>query len=188
MLDVRRLRLLGELSRRGTIAEVAKAVGYTPSAVSQSLAQLEREAGVALLERDGRRVRLTTAAHRLVAPSDRVLAELDAAEAELAAEHGAVSGSPCWSASRCCSCSPQTTTPPSRSTSGRCATRPGSAACRALSSRSRSSSPAAERASRRASSTAPTTWASTRRSQGPASASACWALSHAGKRRACGTR
>ena len=93
MLDVRRLRLLGELSRRGTIAEVAKAVGYTPSAVSQSLQQLERETGVALLERDGRRVRLTAAAHRLVARSDRVLAELDAAEAELAAEHGAVRGS-----------------------------------------------------------------------------------------------
>jgi DNA-binding transcriptional LysR family regulator len=92
MLDVRRLRLLGELSRRGTIAEVAKAVGYTPSAVSQSLAQLEREAGVALLERDGRRVRLTAAAHQLVRRSDRVLAELDAAEAELAAEHGAVRG------------------------------------------------------------------------------------------------
>src|SRR5918992_2953425 len=93
MLDLRRLRLLSELARRGTIADVAKAVGYTPSAVSQSLAQLEREAGVALLERDGRRVRLTTAAHRLVARSDRVLAELDAAEAELAAEHGAVRGS-----------------------------------------------------------------------------------------------
>src|ERR671914_447164 len=93
MLDVRRLRLLGELSRRGTIAEVAKAVGYTPSAVSQSLAQFEREVGVALLERDGRRVRLTAAAHRLVARSDRVLAELDAAEAELEAEHGAVRGS-----------------------------------------------------------------------------------------------
>ena len=54
MLDVRRLRLLSELSRRGTIAEVAKAVGYSASAVSQSLAQLEREAGMALLERDGR--------------------------------------------------------------------------------------------------------------------------------------
>jgi DNA-binding transcriptional ArsR family regulator len=58
MLDLRRLRLLSELVRRGTIAEVATVVGYTPSAVSQSLAQLEREAGIALLERDGRRVRL----------------------------------------------------------------------------------------------------------------------------------
>jgi DNA-binding transcriptional LysR family regulator len=92
MLDLRRLRLLSELARRGTIAEVAKVAGYSPSAVSQSLAQLEREAGVALLERDGRRVRLTPAARTLVARTDRVLAELDSAEAELAAEHGAVRG------------------------------------------------------------------------------------------------
>ena len=92
MLDVRRLRLLSELSRRGTIAEVARAVGYTPSAVSQSLAQLERELGVALLERDGRRVRLTPAATGLVTRTDRVLAELDAASAELAAAQGTVRG------------------------------------------------------------------------------------------------
>jgi DNA-binding transcriptional LysR family regulator len=92
MLDLRRLRLLSELSRRGTIAEVAAVVGYTPSAVSQSLARLERETGVALLERDGRRVRLTPAARGLVAATDRVLAELDAAEAELAAEQEAVRG------------------------------------------------------------------------------------------------
>ena len=92
MLDLKRLRLLSELSRRGTIAEVASVVGYTPSAVSQSLAQLERETGVALLERDGRRVRLTPAAHGLVAATDRVLAELDAAEVALAAEHEAVRG------------------------------------------------------------------------------------------------
>ena len=84
MLDVRRLRLLSELARRGTIAEVARVVGYTPSAISQSLMQLER---------DGRRVRLTPAAHGLVARADRVLSELDAAEAELAAEHQAVRGS-----------------------------------------------------------------------------------------------
>ena len=93
MLDVRRLRLLSELSRRGTIAGVARLVGYTPSAVSQSLAQLEREVGVPLLERDGRRVRLTPAARSLVARTDRVLSELDAAEAELAAEEGSVRGS-----------------------------------------------------------------------------------------------
>lgn len=92
MLDVRRLRLLSELSRRGTIAQVASVVGYTPSAISQSLMQLEREIGVTLLERDGRRVRLTPAAHGLVARTDRVLAELDAAEAELAAEHHTVRG------------------------------------------------------------------------------------------------
>ena len=92
MLDVRRLRLLTELSRRGTIAAVAKAVGYTPSAVSQSLARLEREVGMPLLERDGRHVRLTPAAHGLVVRAERVLAELDAAEAELEAAHGTVRG------------------------------------------------------------------------------------------------
>ena len=92
MLDVRRLRLLSELARRGTIAEVARVVGYTPSAISQSLTQLEHEVGVALLERDGRRVRLTPAARGLVARADRVLAELDAAEAELAAEQQAIRG------------------------------------------------------------------------------------------------
>jgi DNA-binding transcriptional LysR family regulator len=92
MLDVRRLRLLSELARRGTIAEVAKVVGYTPSAISQSLARLEREAGVALIERDGRRVHLTPAATALVVRANRVLAELDAAEADLAAAHEAVQG------------------------------------------------------------------------------------------------
>jgi len=93
MLDVRRLRLLSALARHGTIAEVARTVGYSASAVSQSLSLLEREAGMPLLERDGRHVRLTPAAHRLVARADRVLAELDAAEAELAAEQGSVRGS-----------------------------------------------------------------------------------------------
>src|SRR5919112_1557074 len=92
MLDLRRLRLLSELARRGTIAEVARVVGYTPSAISQSLLQLEREVAVPLLERDGRRVRLTPAARGLVERTDRVLAELDAAEADLAVEHQAVRG------------------------------------------------------------------------------------------------
>jgi DNA-binding transcriptional LysR family regulator len=92
MLEVKRLRLLSELARRGAIAEVARIVGYTLSAVSRSLMQLEREVGVTLLERDGRRLRLTPAARGLVARADRVLEELDAAEAELAAEHQAVRG------------------------------------------------------------------------------------------------
>jgi DNA-binding transcriptional LysR family regulator len=92
MLDLRRLRLLSELARRGTIAEAARTVGYTPSAVSQSLSRLEQEVGVALLERDGRRVRLTPAAHALVARADKALAELDAAADELAAEAGTVRG------------------------------------------------------------------------------------------------
>src|ERR671917_11101 len=51
MLDLRRVRLLRELSERGTIAAVADALQFTPSAVSQQLAMLERETGVPLLER-----------------------------------------------------------------------------------------------------------------------------------------
>jgi DNA-binding transcriptional LysR family regulator len=66
MLDLRRLRLLHELHERGTIAAVADALQFTPSAVSQQLAVLEREAGVPLLERAGRGVRLTDSALALV--------------------------------------------------------------------------------------------------------------------------
>ena len=85
MLDLRRLRLLRELRERGTLAAVADALAYTPSAVSQQLAQLEREAGVPLLERVGRGVRLTDAALGLVEHTEAVLARLEQAEAELAA-------------------------------------------------------------------------------------------------------
>src|SRR5919108_412454 len=84
MLDVRRLHMLRELAERGTIAATAQALGYTPPAISQHLAALERQVGVALLERQGRRVALTPAAHLLVGRTERVLAELEAAEAELA--------------------------------------------------------------------------------------------------------
>lgn len=84
MLDVRRLRLLRELARRGTIAAVAQALSYTPSAVSQQLAALEREAGTPLLERTGRSVELTPAALRLTEHADTILAVLEQAAAELA--------------------------------------------------------------------------------------------------------
>ena len=50
MLDLRRLRLLRELHERGTVAAVADALQFTPSAVSQQLAVLERESGVTLFE------------------------------------------------------------------------------------------------------------------------------------------
>ncbi|MEV6257346.1 LysR substrate-binding domain-containing protein [Nocardia sp. NPDC051911] len=84
MIDVRKLRLLRELSHRETIAAVAEALAYTPSAVSQQLAALEREAGVPLLTRTGRRVTLTPAAVALVGHTERILAVLEQATAELA--------------------------------------------------------------------------------------------------------
>jgi len=92
MLDVRRLRLLRELAYRGTIAAVAEALTFTPSAVSQQLAALEREAGVALLERTGRRVALTPAGVALVRHAEAVLERLEQAAAELAAAKGDLSG------------------------------------------------------------------------------------------------
>ncbi|MFI8997775.1 LysR substrate-binding domain-containing protein [Streptomyces sp. NPDC053542] len=89
MLDVRRLRLLRELAHRGTIAAVADALSFTPSAVSQQLSVLEREAGVPLLERTGRSVALTPAGHRLVRHAEAVLERLEQAAAELVdARHG----------------------------------------------------------------------------------------------------
>lgn len=84
MLDVRKLRLLRELAHRGTIAAVAEALNYTPSAVSQQLTALERETGAVLLERTGRRVTLTPAARGLVAHTEELLATLQRAAAELA--------------------------------------------------------------------------------------------------------
>src|ERR671916_1966154 len=92
MLDLRRLRLLRELSERGTIAAVADALRYTPSAVSQQLAMLEREAGVPLLQRAGRGVRFTDAALVLVEHAEAMLERAALAEADLAAAAGTVMG------------------------------------------------------------------------------------------------
>jgi len=93
MLDVRRLRLLRELAHRGTIAAVAEAMAFTPSAVSQQLSALEREAGVPLLARSGRRVVLTPAGRGLVRHTEAVLAQLERAAAELDSTRRGLSGS-----------------------------------------------------------------------------------------------
>ncbi|MER7011067.1 LysR family transcriptional regulator [Saccharopolyspora sp. NPDC000359] len=82
-MDVRRLRLLRELADRGTVTAVAKALSYTPSAVSQQIRALQAEVGVQLTEPAGRGLRLTDAGAALAARADEVLAALDRAEAEL---------------------------------------------------------------------------------------------------------
>ena len=92
MMDVRRLRLLLELDRRGTITAVADALTFTPSAVSQQLAALEREAGVPLLERAGRRVALTAAGSVLARYAESVFAVLEEASAALAATRDSLTG------------------------------------------------------------------------------------------------
>ncbi|TDB37957.1 MAG: LysR family transcriptional regulator [Actinobacteria bacterium] len=92
MLNVHRMSLLREVASRGSIAAAAEALYITPSAVSQQLAVLEREAGVELLERVGRGVRLTHAGKRLVTHTERVLAVLEEAEADLEAVSEGVAG------------------------------------------------------------------------------------------------
>lgn len=85
MLDVRRLRLLRELQLRGTLAEVAAALHQSPSSVSQQLSLLEKEVGVELLRKVGRRVQLTPQAEILVDHTTAVLETLERAESDLAA-------------------------------------------------------------------------------------------------------
>ncbi|PPK68065.1 LysR family transcriptional regulator [Actinokineospora auranticolor] len=85
MIDPRRLRVLRALADHGTVTAAGAALHLTPSAVSQQLAALESEVGQELLRRRGRRVWLTSAGELLVEHADAVLAELDRAEARLAA-------------------------------------------------------------------------------------------------------
>ncbi|MFC4376757.1 LysR family transcriptional regulator [Nocardia halotolerans] len=92
MFSIERLRILRELADRGTVAAVATALSMTPSAVSQQLKVLAREAGVALLEPDGRRVRLTDAGQALVLRADDVLAAMDRATTEMATYRGSPRG------------------------------------------------------------------------------------------------
>lgn len=92
MYDLHRLRLLRELSHRGTLAAVAEALGYSPSAISHQLGLLEREVKVPLLEPAGRGVRLTSAATSLVAHAEAILHELERAEADIAASRTEITG------------------------------------------------------------------------------------------------
>ena len=92
-MELRRLRLLHELSRRGTIASVADALAYSPSSVSVQLAELEREAGVKLLTRVGRGVQLTPAGRRVAEHAAKALDADEALRAELARRGDAPRGS-----------------------------------------------------------------------------------------------
>jgi DNA-binding transcriptional LysR family regulator len=82
-MDLRRLRLLLELSRLGSMHEVAAELVTTTSSVSQGIAALAREVGTPLVEPDGRRVRLTPAGRRLAEHAVTILAAVDAARLDL---------------------------------------------------------------------------------------------------------
>ena len=92
MLNTTRLRILREIAARGSISGAAEALWLTPSAVSQQMSTLERELGVELLQRTPRSVCLTDAGKRLVAHAETILADCEAAVADLEAHHGLVSG------------------------------------------------------------------------------------------------
>jgi DNA-binding transcriptional LysR family regulator len=92
MLELRRLRLLAEFARRGSIAATAASLGYTPSAVSQQLAALERDARVALLDRTARSAELTDAGRRLAERAEEILILVEAAETELSTQADVPSG------------------------------------------------------------------------------------------------
>lgn len=85
MLDVRRLRTLDEVSERGSFSAAAEALGLTPSAVSQQITALEREIGMALVERGPRGVVLTEPGRILARGAETVVHGLTAVERELAA-------------------------------------------------------------------------------------------------------
>ena len=80
-MDVKRLELLRELAERGSVAAVARATHRTPSAVSQQLKVLEREAGVALTERVGRGIVLTGSGRVLAQTATDVAVALERAQA-----------------------------------------------------------------------------------------------------------
>lgn len=91
-MDATRLRILRALADRGTVGATAHALSMTPSAVSQQLKILAREAGVPLLEPDGRKLRLTEAGRALVLRADDVVAALERADAEMESYRGSPRG------------------------------------------------------------------------------------------------
>jgi DNA-binding transcriptional LysR family regulator len=88
MLDVRKLAALREIATRGSFSAAARGLNYSQSAISQQVAQLEREVGALLIERRGRRIRLTPAGQALADRAGPILRDLREAEAELEAITG----------------------------------------------------------------------------------------------------
>ena len=84
-MDPRRLLVLLEVARAGSLAGAARELGWTQPAVSQHVRRLERDTGTPLVVREGRGVRLTEAGRVLVRHADAVAARLSAAAEEVAA-------------------------------------------------------------------------------------------------------
>ncbi|WNI14304.1 LysR family transcriptional regulator [Actinacidiphila sp. ITFR-21] len=91
-LDLRKLRVLRELSERGTVSAAAEALHLTPQAVSQQISALSRELGVQLTEPSGRRILLTGAARTVLRHADAVFSQVEQMHAALAAHKNGLSG------------------------------------------------------------------------------------------------
>ncbi len=89
---MRRVRLLVELDRRGSLAAVAEAMHLSPSGISAQIARLEREVGASLVTRAGRGLRLTEAGHWLAMKGRELLAAMESAESDMRQLSGAVAG------------------------------------------------------------------------------------------------
>lgn len=83
-LDLHRLHVLREVSRSGSLTSAATALSFTTSAVSQQIAKLEHEVGVALVDRHPRGVVLTEAGQALLRYADDIDRTIEAARAEMA--------------------------------------------------------------------------------------------------------
>ncbi len=92
MLNLGRLQILCEVVHRGSFSAAADALSYTQSAVSQAIARLEVETGATLVVRDRRGVRPTAAGATLVGHAETILAQVQAAEADVAAVLGTRAG------------------------------------------------------------------------------------------------
>jgi DNA-binding transcriptional LysR family regulator len=92
VLSTHRLRILSELRRRGTLGKVAVALTYSPSAISQQLALLEHEVGAKLVEPVGRGVRLTPQGELLADHAERILRDVEEAEAALSVSRRTTAG------------------------------------------------------------------------------------------------
>ncbi|GIG62271.1 LysR family transcriptional regulator [Longispora fulva] len=83
MIDVQRLRVLREVARHGSFSRAAEALLFTPSAVSQQIAALERTLGARVVERSTRGVVLTAPGRLLVEAADAITAELSHAQEQI---------------------------------------------------------------------------------------------------------
>jgi DNA-binding transcriptional LysR family regulator len=92
MIGTQRLRVLQQVARHGSLAGAARALSFTQPAVAHHVAELEREAGTALIVRHGRGVRLTEAGQVLATHADGILSRLEAAQDEVAAIAGLRAG------------------------------------------------------------------------------------------------